>query len=77
MRNPFQQFLALIPDPALQAGVVLAVVNDIATIELPGGGQVRARGPSLDATLVGTRVFVRAGVVEGPAPDFPIELIEI
>jgi hypothetical protein len=24
-----------------------------------------------------TRVFVRAGVVEGPAPDLPIELIEI
>jgi len=77
VRNPFQQFLALIPDPALQVGVVLAVVNDIATIELPGGGQVSARGPGVDHTLVGARVFVRAGVVEGLAPDLPVELIDI
>lgn len=77
MRNPFQQFLALIPEPALQVGIVLGVDDDVATIELPGGGQVRARGPNLDVALVGARVFVRAGVVEGPAPDLPIELIEI
>lgn len=77
MHNPFQKLLALIPDPALRAGVVLAVVDDIAIIELPGGGQVRAHGPGLDATLIGTRGFVRAGVVEGPAPDLSVELIEI
>lgn len=73
MRNPYKAFLDLIPDPALQVGTVLSVTSGIASIELPGGGVLKARG---DATT-GQRVFVRGGVIEGAAPNLPVELIEI
>ncbi len=73
MPNLFQQFLDLIPDPALQVGTVTAVANEIATVELPGGGTLRARG----AATVSQKVFVRDGVIEGDAPDLPVDLIEI
>jgi hypothetical protein len=77
VRNPFQQFLALIPDPALQVGTVIAIDQDVATIELPGGGRIMARGITDGTNLVGERVFVRGGVIEGLAPALPLELIEI
>ena len=44
-----------------------------ATVQLMGGGIVQARG---DATL-GQRVFVRAGVIEGPAPTLTYVSAEI
>jgi len=37
----------------------------VATITLPGGGKLQARG---EATQ-GQRVFVRDGAIEGPAPE--------
>lgn len=73
MRNPFARLLALLPNPPLLVGDVIAVDNGIATIQLPGGGRLQARG---DAAL-GDRVFFRNGVIEGPAPVLPIELIEV
>ena len=75
MRNLFQAFLALIPDPALQVGAVQSVSANVATIILPGGGLLKARGASSE--MVGRNVFVRDGVVEGLAPDLPTEIIEI
>jgi hypothetical protein len=71
--NLFKRFLGLRPDPPLQVGTVLAVVGGTATVELPGGGQVQARG----AAAIGARVFVRDGVIEGGAPALPVELIEV
>ena len=41
-----------------------AVDGDTATITLPGGGVLQARGQA----TVGQRVFVRDGVIEGEAP---------
>lgn len=73
MTNLFKQFLDLIPDPALQIGTVTSVSNNIATITLPGGGTLTARG---EAT-VGQQVFVRSGVIEGSAPQLPVEIIEV
>lgn len=73
MFNLYQKFLDLIPDPALQVGDVIAAVDGIATLELPGGGYLKARGQA----AVGQRVFVRGGVVEGEAPQLPVELIEV
>lgn len=73
MTNLFRQFLDLIPDPALQTGEVTFVSNGVATIELPGGGTLNARG----AASVGQKVFVRNGVIEGTAPDLPVSLIEV
>lgn len=71
--NPFKRLLALIPAPPLQAGDVVEIADGMATIELPGGGLIRARGDA----AVSDRVFVRNGLIEGPAPDLPIEIIEI
>ena len=73
MRNLYKVFRDLIPEPALQVGTVLSVSGGVASLELPGGGVLKARG---DATT-GQRVFVRGGVIEGAAPDLPVELIEI
>ena len=75
MRNLFKEFLALIPDPALQVGAVQSVSANVATVVLPGGSLLKARGVSPD--LVGRNVFVRDGVIEGLAPDLPTEIIEI
>ena len=76
MRNLFRQFLDLIPDPALQVGTVSARDGELVLITLPGGGTLKAWGA--DATLaVGQNVFVRNGVVEGPAPALPVEVIEV
>ncbi len=73
MRNLFREFLNLIPEAPLQAGTVTAVNGGVATIELPGGGTLQARG---EAT-VGQKVFVRDDVIEGPAPALADELIEV
>lgn len=73
MANLFRQFLDLIPDPALQVGEVIDITDDIATVELPGGGTLKARGN----TTVGASVFVRNGVIEGDAPALSVSIIEV
>lgn len=73
MRNPFRAFLDLIPADPLQVGTVQSVADGLATIELPGGGTLKARG---EATS-GQNVFVRGGAIEGAAPALPIEIIEV
>jgi hypothetical protein len=76
--NLYRQFQALIPQPALQVGIVSALVGDIATVVLPGGGVIQARGASSVASVsIGQRVFVRDGVIEGAAPNLPLVVIEI
>lgn len=73
MRNLFQQFVDIFPAPPLQIGAVTATDGAVATVTLPGGGVLRARG---DAP-VGQRVFVRDGVIEGDAPSLPVVLIDV
>ena len=64
--NLFKQFLDLLPPRPLEVGTVQSIIaSGIATIELPGGGVLQARG---EATQ-GQRVFVRDGLIEGPAPE--------
>jgi len=65
LSNPYARFLALLPPRPLLVGTVIAVDGDVATVELPGGGQLHARG----AAVVNDRVFVRNGVIEGEAPN--------
>ena len=72
-KNPYALLRDLLPDPVLQVGVVLSISGGLATIELPGGGIVKARG---DASA-GDHVFVRNGVIESQAPNLVIEVIEI
>lgn len=71
--NPYKLLRDLLPEAPLQVGIVLASDGGVATIELPGGNTVQARG----AASVGSRVFIRDNLIEGTAPTLPIELIEI
>ena len=73
MSNIFKQFERLLPARPLQVGTVLSLVGGIAKVELPGGGILQARGQA----TAGQRVFVRDGLIEGVAPNLPIEIIEI
>jgi len=73
MFNPYKRLLALMPNPPLQTGVVTAFSDGVATIEVPGGGVAQARG----LTEIGASVFFRDGVIEGPAPELPVEIIEL
>ncbi|AIJ47495.1 hypothetical protein O987_16915 [Comamonas testosteroni TK102] len=52
------------PKPLL-VGTVAFVINGVATVNLPGGGRLQARGPA----QAGQRVFVRDGAIEGEAPS--------
>lgn len=73
MSNVYQQFRALLPDPPLQAGTVTEVDAGVVTVQLPGGGLLRARGNA----EFGQQVFVRDGLVEAVAPNLPLEVIEV
>ncbi len=71
--NPWKALQGLLSGPQQQAGVVLSIDDGLATIELPGGGQLTATGPA----VVGQTVLFRGGVIEGEAADLPIVVIEI
>lgn len=60
----FSDFVdAALPRRPLEIGEVTYVdaTTGVCTVELPGGGVIRARG----AATVGATVFVRDGVIEG------------
>lgn len=65
MTNIFREFLALLPKQALEVGVVVSKTATGAAVQLYGGNVVFVRG---QADTVGQRVFVRGGLIEGPAP---------
>lgn len=71
MSNLYKKFLALVPNPPLLVGTVIAV--EPVHVQLPDGAIIVARGDA----QVGQRVFVRDGAIEGEAPTLPVEVIEI
>ena len=71
--NLYAKFRELFPNPPLLVGTVLAYANGEATVELPDGGKLKARG----VTVVGAKVFVRDGTIEGVAPTLTTEVIEV
>jgi len=73
MRNLYEQFRQLLPEAPLQVGTVTGVSTGVVTVQLPGGGVVKARGNAAP----GQKVFVRDGVVEAVAPGLPVEIIEV
>ena len=73
MSNLFKRLIELLPQSPLQVGQVTASSAGVVTVALPGGGSVQAIG----VANVGTRVFIRAGAVEGEAPTLPVEVIQI
>lgn len=72
-RNPYRVFKEIFPDQPLQVGTVTAFSAGVATVTLPGGGVLQARG----AATVDTQVWVRDGAIEGEAPELPLVVIEI
>ncbi len=73
LRNPYKVLLGLLPDPPLLVGTVVSVSGGVATISMPGGGLLQARGNA----AVNDHVFFRNGVIEGGAPSLPIVLIDV
>jgi len=72
--NIYRALRDLLPEPTLQVATVTALNTDgTVTVEHPGGGTQRVRGEA----VVGTQVFVRAGVIEGEAPALTLVEIEI
>lgn len=73
MRNLLTQLKEILGSPPLLVGTVAAVDGEIVKVQLPGTGVVSARG----SAQLGDKVYVRDGVIEGPAPDLPIHTIEV
>ena len=73
MHNVYEQFRQLLPDAPLQVGTVIKVGTGVLSVQLPGGGTIRARG----SAVIGECVFVRDGVLEAIAPNLALEIIEI
>ena len=71
MDNLYQQFKAVFPDAPLFVGTVQSVSGGVATVELPDGGILRARG----SAAIGAQVWVRDGVLEGDAPALPVAVV--
>ena len=72
--NLYRQLRELLPEPALTVAAVAATHTDgSVTVTYPGGAQQRVRGDS----TVGQNVFVRAGQVEGQAPNLDSVTIEV
>lgn len=73
LRNPFKRFQELLGAPPLFVGEVVAVDDNVATIEMEDGGRMTARG----STTVGAVVYFRGGLIEGPAPTLSVVLIDV
>ena len=74
--NLYRALRELLPEAPLQVATVYAVhaAEGASTVTWPGGSQQRVRGADVAA---GGRVFVRDGVIEGPAPVLTLETIEV
>ena len=73
MSNLYKTLMDLMPSSPLQVGTVASISAGVATVTLPGGGVVQARGEA----AVNGRVFVRDGVIEGAAPALPLVTGEV
>ena len=76
MSNIWAQLKTLLPDQPLLIGTVEAIDEEAgsSTLTLLGGGTLYVRGTSV---AVGQKAFVRAGAIDGVAPDLQEVLIEI
>ena len=76
MSNIYRALRAMLPEAPLLVAKVVAVNTDdgTSTIEYPGGNQQRVRGTGAPAS---SQVFVRNGIIEGPAPALTALTIEV
>lgn len=71
--NLFRRLKQLIPDEPVQIGEVVAVDAYGAMVQYAAGELQRVRG----VAVLGQKVFVRGGAIEGPAPDLVVVEIDI
>lgn len=72
--NLYRQLRELLPEPALTVATVATTHTDgTVTVTYPGGAQQRVRGTG----TAGAAVFVRAGQVEGTAPNLTTVTIDV
>ncbi|MGQ9814247.1 MAG: hypothetical protein ACUVR3_03730 [Candidatus Roseilinea sp.] len=69
----YRRLLSLIPEPPSDVGTVTAVLPDGCTVALLNGSTTKVRGEA----AVGEMVYIRDGVIEGPAPNLPMVEIEV
>lgn len=74
--NIWSKFRKLLPGAPRQIGTVTAINEPAATstLTLLDGAQIIARGIDVP---IGSQAYVRAGTIEGPAPDLPLVVIEV
>ena len=72
MPNLFAKFREMMAPGRVQVAQVTAYADGVATLTLPGGGRIRARGQA----NMGGKVFVQDGVIQGPAPSLPVVVDE-
>lgn len=71
--NLWKRLKQLLPEAPLLTGKVIAVRTFGATVQLPDGALINVRGEA----ALNQHVFVRNGLIEGPAPEMVATLIEI
>lgn len=71
--NLYKRLRALFPGARLQVGTVTVVDGSKVTVELPDGATMTVRG----SATVGSKVYVRDGAIDGPAPSLTTVEIEI
>ena len=70
--NLFKRFERLLPRNPLRVAEVVSVDGTEVLVEEVGGVRFQVRGEA----NVGDRVYIRNQVIEGPAPNLPLEVIE-
>lgn len=73
MPNPYAVFKELLPDDPLLIGEVIATSTGRATIQFLDGSLMIARGEA----MVGQKVYVKGGFIQGEAPSLTVVEIEI
>ena len=73
MANLYIELRKILAPGLQQVGTVSAYEDGTATVDLPGGGQLRAKRQ----TQIGAKVFTQDGKIVGPAPDLPLYVTEI
>ena len=71
--NLWRRLKQLLPEPPLLIGTIESTSDFGARVEYPDGSFSTVRGTG----TVGQKVFVRNGMIEGPAPSLTVVLIEI
>jgi hypothetical protein len=73
MANPYKKLIQMLPQQTIERGEVMVVLDDGVLIDLPTGERIKARG----AATVGDFVYIRAGAIDGIAPELTGTTIDV